>query len=238
MGGYGFVRLAIPLFPAGAHAVAPLVLALAAIGVVYGAFMALSQTDVKRLIAYSSVSHLALVVLGIFAFTTRGMTGGMFQMLAHGLSTGALFLLVGALYERRHTREVSELGGIAASAPRLAVCFVIATLASIALPFTCGFVGEFLILLGVFEAKHPYLAAAGASGAVLGAGYMLLVVRRVFYGEAKGENAHTPDLHGRELAYLIPVLAMTIVLGVTPRPFLERLEPSVERVVEQSKIGD
>jgi NADH-quinone oxidoreductase subunit M len=237
MGGYGFVRLAIPLFPAGAQLAAPFVLALAAVGVVYGSLMALSQSDVKRLIAYSSVSHLALVVLGIFVFTTRGITGGMFQMLAHGLSTGALFLLVGCLYERRHTREVADLGGIAASAPRLAACFVIATLASIALPFTCGFVGEFLILLGVFEAKHPYLAAAAASGAVLGAGYMLLVVRGIFFGEAKGANAHTPDLQGRELAFLIPVLALAVLLGVTPRPFLERLEPSVQHVLDEARIG-
>lgn len=236
MGGYGFVRFAIPLFPDGARLAAPTIMALAAIGVIYGALMALSQTDVKRLVAYSSVSHLALVVLGIFAFNTRGITGSMFQMLSHGLSTGALFLLIGCVYERRHTREVAELGGIAASAPRLATCFVIATFASIALPFTCGFVGEFLILLGVFEARHPWLAAAGASGAILGAGYMLLVVRRVFYGEAKGENAHTPDVTGRELAYLVPVLAMAIVLGVAPKPFLDRLEPSVQRVVDQAHL--
>ena len=236
MGGYGFVRLAIPFFPDGAHLAAPAILALAAIGVIYGALMALAQTDMKKLVAYSSVSHLALVILGIFAFTTRGITGGVFQMLSHGLSTGALFLLIGCVYERRHTREVAELGGIAASAPRLATLFVIATLASIALPFTCGFVGEFLILLGVFEAKHVYLAAAGASGAVLGAAYMLLVVRRIFFGEAKGDNAHTPDVNGRELAYLTPVLAMAIVLGISPQPFLDRLQPSVQRVVDQARI--
>lgn len=235
MGGYGLVRIAIPFFPAGAHEAAPAICVLAAIGVVYGALMALSQSDVKRLVAYSSVSHLALVVLGIFVFQTQALAGSIYQMISHGLTTGALFLLIGAVYERRHTREVAELGGIARSAPRLAAAFVIAALGSIALPATSGFVGEFLILLGVMQSHHPWLAAAGASGAVLGAAYMLIVVRRVFFGEAKGENAHVADLCGRELAYVVPVLAFTILLGVCPKPFLDRLTPSVERVVESSR---
>jgi NADH-quinone oxidoreductase subunit M len=237
MGGYGFVRLAIPLFPQGALAAAPLIVALAAIGVVYGSLMALSQTDVKRLIAYSSVAHLALVVLGIFAFTSFGIAGGVFQMLAHGLSTGALFLLVGCIYERRHTREVSELGGLAKAAPRLATCFVIASFASVALPTTSGFVGEFLILLGGFQA-HLYLATAVAAlGGILGAGYMLLVTRRVMFGEAKGENARISDLQPRELAFLTPVLAMIFVLGLWPKPFLDRIGPSVDRVAASVKEG-
>ncbi|HZV01627.1 MAG TPA: NADH-quinone oxidoreductase subunit M [Planctomycetota bacterium] len=230
MGGYGFVRLAIPLFPQGALAAAPVIVWLAAIGVVYGSFMALSQTDVKRLIAYSSVAHLALVVLGIFAFTTFGLAGGVFQMLAHGLSTGALFLLVGCIYERRHTREVGELGGLAYPAPRLATCFVIASFASIALPTTSGFVGEFLILLGGFKAHLYGATAVAALGSILGAGYMLLVTRRVFFGEARGENARVSDLSARELAYLAPVIVMIFVLGLCPRPFLDRIGPSVERV--------
>ncbi len=230
MGGYGFVRLAIPLFPHGAVACAPTIIALAATGVVYGSLMALSQTDVKRLIAYSSVAHLALVVLGIFAFTSIGIAGGVYQMLAHGLSTGALFLLVGCIYERRHTREVSELGGLAAPAPRLAACFVIASFASVALPTTSGFVGEFLILLGGFKA-HLYAATAVAAlGGILGAGYMLLVTRRVFFGEAKGENARIADLQTREIVFLSPVIIMIFVLGLCPKPFLDRIGPSVDRV--------
>jgi NADH-quinone oxidoreductase subunit M len=230
MGGYGFVRLAIPLFPEGAIAAAPTIVALAATGVVYGSLMALSQSDVKRLIAYSSVAHLALVVLGIFAFTSLGIAGGVYQMLAHGLSTGALFLLVGCIYERRHTREVAELGGLAGPAPRLAACFVIASFASVALPTTSGFIGEFLILLGGFKAHLYGATAVAALGGILGAGYMLLVTRRVFFGEARGENAHIKDLQGRELAFLAPVIVMIFVLGLCPKPFLDRIGPSVDRV--------
>lgn len=230
MGGYGFVRLAIPLFPEGARTAAPYILTLAAIGVVYGSLMALAQTDVKRLIAYSSVAHLALVVFGIFAFTTIGIAGGVYQMLAHGLSTGALFLLVGCVYERRHTREVAELGGLAKPAPRMATCFVIASFASVALPTTSGFVGEFLILLGAFKAKLYWSTAVAMLGAILGAGYMLLVTRRVFFGEAKGENARISDLNGREIAYMTPVIIMIFVLGLWPKPFLDRIAPAIERV--------
>jgi NADH-quinone oxidoreductase subunit M len=230
MGGYGFLRFGLPLFPEGAAQVAPWALALAAVGVIYGSLMALAQDDMKRLIAYSSVSHLAIVILGTFAFTPRAIAGGVFQMISHGLSTGALFLIFGALYERRHTRTIADMGGIASSAPALAACFVVATLASIALPGTSGFVGEFLVILGVFEAQHPWLAAAAASGAVLGAAYMLLVVRRVFFGEAKGENEHVPDLNAREWIYIVPVLAMAIVLGVFPGPFLSRIERAVDPI--------
>ncbi|MEZ0228663.1 MAG: NuoM family protein [Planctomycetota bacterium] len=231
MGGYGFVRFAIPLFPDGARAHAPLIVALAAIGVVYGSLMALSQTDVKRLIAYSSVAHLALVMLGIFALTTFGVAGGLYQMLAHGLSTGALFLLVGCIYERRHTRKVAELGGLARPAPRLATCFVIASFASVALPTTSGFVGEFLILLGAFKAKLYWSTAVAMTGAILGAGYMLLVTRRVFFGEAKGENARISDMNAREIAYMTPVILMIFVLGLYPKPFLDRMAPAIDRVV-------
>jgi NADH-quinone oxidoreductase subunit M len=230
MGGYGLLRFALPLFPSGAIVVAPWALTLAAIGVVYGSLMALAQDDVKRLIAYSSVSHLALVVLGTFAFTPRAIAGGVFQMLSHGLSTGALFLAFGALYERRHTRKIAELGGIARPAPALATAFVIATLASIALPGTSGFVGEFLVIFGVYEGHHPWLAATAASGAILGAAYMLLVVKRVFFGEATGENEHVRDLNGRELTYLVPVLGMSILLGVCPTPFLSKLERAVQPI--------
>lgn len=238
MGGYGFLRFCMPLFPEGARALAPLLAWLGAAGVVYGAFMALAQADLKRLIAYSSVSHLGLVVAGLFAGLTvapdvyradghaRALAGSVFQMIAHGLSTGALFFLVGAIYDRRHTKLIEKLGGLARPAPVLATCFVMATLASVALPGTAGFVGEFLILLGIFE-NTPAMAAVGATGMVLGAAYMLYAVQRVFFGPATGENDHVEDLDGVELAGLVPLLVAMFALGLFPGPFLARLEPAL-----------
>ncbi|MCW8137560.1 MAG: NADH-quinone oxidoreductase subunit M [Planctomycetota bacterium] len=238
MGGYGFLRFCMPLFPEGARELAPLLAWLGAGGVVYGALMALAQSDLKRLIAYSSVSHLGLVVAGLFAGLTaapehyhqaghaRAMAGAVFQMIAHGLSTGALFYLVGAIYERRHTKLIGKLGGLARPAPVLATCFVMATLASIALPGTAGFVGEFLILLGVFE-NNPAMAAVGATGMVMGAAYMLYAVQRVFFGPATGENDHIEDLDAVELVGLAPLLLAAFALGLFPGPFLDRLEPAL-----------
>lgn len=240
MGGYGLMRFALPFFPAGVIALAPLVGKLAVIGVIYGALMALAQTDMKRLIAYSSVSHLALVVLGIvslqsveggFAPTAEGLNGAVYQMLAHGLSTGALFLLVGFIYERRHTRRLAELGGIAKSAPMLAAVFVVTTMASIAVPGTAGFVGEFLILIGAIKA-NPYLGVPAATGVVLGAAYMLWLVKRVFYGPAEGENSVVEDLNAREWVVLAPFLALMIVMGVCPGPFLSRLAVPIEQIIK------
>ena len=206
---------------------------------IYGAFMARAQTDLKKLIAYSSVSHLGLVVVGIFAGLAavgdgyvaaghaRALTGSIFQMVAHGLSTGALFFLVGCVYDRRHTKKIADLGGLARSAPCMATCFVIATLASVALPGTAGFVGEILILLGVFE-NQPTFAVLGAFGMVLGAAYMLWAIQRVFFGPAEGPNQTMEDLDGVELVGLIPLLAAAIVMGLCPGPFLDRLAPAVE----------
>ena len=238
MGGYGFLRFCMPLFPQGARELAPLLAWLGAAGVVYGAFMALAQVDLKRLVAYSSISHLGLVVAGLFAGLTvapeafradghaRALAGSVFQMIAHGLSTGALFFLVGSIYDRRHTKLIERLGGLARPAPLLATCFVMATLGSVALPGTAGFVGEFLILLGIFE-NTPAMAAVGATGMVLGAVYMLYAVQRVFFGPATGENAEVTDLDGVELAGVVPLLLATLALGLFPGPFLARLEPAL-----------
>jgi len=234
MGGYGFLRFVLPMFPLGAAALAPLVGILAVIGIVYGSMMALAQDDMKRLIAYSSVGHLAMVVLGIFALNRAGLVGGIYQMLSHGLSTGALFLLVGFIYERRHTRELGKLGGIARSAPGMATAFMISTLAAIAVPGTSGFVGEFLILLGAFRA-NAVLGAIAASGVVLGAAYMLWLMKRVFFGPAEGDNARVEDLTAREWAVLTPLLALMLIMGLIPGPFLARLERAVDPILAALK---
>ncbi len=237
MGGYGFLRFCLPLFPDGAEQLGPMICALGVIGVIYGALMAIAQKDLKSLIAYSSISHLGLVVVGIFAgvgaVSVQGqeghvlaITGSVFQMVAHGLSTGALFFLVGCIYDRRHTKLISDLGGLAKPAPVLATCFVLATLASIALPTTAGFVGEILILIGVFE-NNKLLAALCATGMVLGAVYMLWAVQRVFFGPAEGENATMEDIGAIELAGVIPLIVGGFVLGLRPGPFLECLEPAI-----------
>jgi NADH-quinone oxidoreductase subunit M len=231
MGGYGLLRFALPFFPKGMAILAPGIGLLAVIGVIYGALMALAQSDLKRLIAYSSVSHLALVVLGILTGNTAGMVGGIFQMLAHGLSTGGLFLLVGMLYERRHTRELKAYGGIARSAPWLTTMFLMTTMASIAVPGTCGFIGEFSILLGTFQ-WHKGYAVFAASGVVLGAAYMLWLVRRVFWGEAKGENLEVADLNLREWIIMVPMVGLMLGLGLFPGPFITRLEVAVKPIIE------
>jgi len=190
------------------------------------------QDDVKKLVAYSSVSHLGFVMLGLFAFNTLGWTGGIYQMLSHGLSTGALFLLVGVLYERRHTRAISEYGGIASVMPAYAFVFMVVTFSSIGLPGLNGFVGEFLVLLGSFE-RSPWMTAAAATGVVLGAVYMLWMVQRVLFGPLENEaNKNLPDLTRREWAYLAPILVLIVVMGVLPGPFLAVLEPSVDRILE------
>ena len=236
MGGYGFLRFCLPLFPAGAEQLATGICALGAIGVIYGALMAMAQKDLKSLIAYSSISHLGLVVVGIFVGVRIGatsfdghvlaVTGSVFQMVAHGLSTGALFFLVGCIYDRRHTKKISDLGGLAKPAPVLATCFVLATLASIALPTPAGFVGEILILIGVFE-NSKLFAVLCATGMVLGAVYMLWAVQRVFFGPAEGENATMQDIGAIELAGVVPLLVGGFVLGLKPGPFLDRLEPAI-----------
>jgi NADH-quinone oxidoreductase subunit M len=233
MGAYGLIRFSIPLFPDAARELLPFVIALAVIGIIYGALVAMMQKDLKRLIAYSSVAHLGFVVLGLFVGTIQGMSGGILQMVNHGLSTGALFMLVGALYDRRHTRMISDFGGLAKSVPILSGVFLFVALSSLGLPGLNGFVGEFLILLGTFFAYRWWVIPA-AFGVVLAAVYLLWAYQRVFHGElAAEENRILPDLNLREVAMLGPVVALIVFIGVYPKPFLDRIEPSAERVVQQ-----
>jgi NADH-quinone oxidoreductase subunit M len=232
MGTYGFLRYAMPLFPDAARAATPLLTVLALVGIVYAALVAMVQDDVKKLVAYSSVSHLGFVILGLFAFNTSGIEGAIYVMLAHGLSTSALFLLVGVLYERRHTRLIGEYGGIARSMPLFSALFLVTTLASIGLPALSGFIGEFLVLFGTFEVS-PARAAIAATGVVLGAVYMLWMVRRVFFGPITSDaNRNLPDVSLRELAVILPLLAGMVYLGVRPAPLLDRMRPAVERHIE------
>ncbi|WP_448382855.1 NADH-quinone oxidoreductase subunit M [Desulfosoma sp.] len=233
MGTYGFLRFNLPLFPDASVFFMPLMIALALVGIIYGAFMCLVQKDLKRLIAFSSVSHLGFVILGIFSFTLQGVQGGVLQMINHGLSTGALFLLVGMLYERRHTRLIADFGGLSTPVPAFTTFFMIATLASIGLPGLNGFVGEFLILLGTFHVK-PVWAVLGATGVILAAWYMLWMVQRVFYGTVThAENATLRDLVPREIGLLVPVVAMMVWIGVAPTPFLQKSEPAVAHALRK-----
>jgi NADH-quinone oxidoreductase subunit M len=230
LGGFGFLRYSLPLFPHAARSAVPFVVALALIGIVYGAIVCAMQRDLKRLIAYSSISHLGFVILGIFVFTIQGLQGGTLQMISHGLSTGALFLLVGILYERRHTREIADFGGLAAVTPVYAGVFLIVALSSLGLPGLNGFVGEFLVILGAF-ARQKAWAVVAATGVILAALYLLWAYQRVFHGPIEiEENRNVRDLSFREGLALVPLLAGILLIGVWPKPFLERMEPSLERV--------
>ncbi|PID78806.1 NADH-quinone oxidoreductase subunit M [bacterium DOLJORAL78_65_58] len=236
MGTYGMLRFAMPLFPEGVHFFAPTIGILSVIGIIYGALVALVQPDVKKLVAYSSVSHLGFVVLGLFSLTPLGVAGGIFQMLAHGLSTGALFLLVGVIYERRHTREISEFGGLAHGMPVYATVFMIATLASVGLPGMAGFIGEFMILFGTFGsatlAGGKAMAILAATGVVLGAIYMLWMYQRVFLGKLSNEkNKNLPDLSLREIVVLAPIVVFIFWLGVRPGLILDKVEASIEHTL-------
>jgi len=233
MGTYGLLRFAIPLFPDAAREMVPIVMSLAIIGIVYGALVAIMQKDLKRLVAYSSIAHLGFVVLGMFVGTIQGMSGGILQMVNHGLSTGALFMLVGALYDRRHTRLIADYGGLAKTVPVLAGVFLFVTMSSIGLPGLNGFIGEFLILLGTFFG-YQWWAVPATFGVVLAAIYLLWAYRRVFHGPVTNEaNASLPDMGAREWLMLAPVMALILLIGVYPQPFLDRIEPSAEKVVSQ-----
>jgi NADH-quinone oxidoreductase subunit M len=239
MGTYGFLRWAMPLFPEAAIAFTPLILALGATGVIYGALVALVQPDMKKLIAYSSVSHLGYVMLGLFALNVESASGAVLQMINHGISTGALFLLVGILYERRHTRDIAAFGGLAKRMPMYAALFLFVTLSSIGLPGTNGFVGEFLILLGTYRVA-PIAGVLGAFGVVLGAIYMLWLYQRVALGPVTNpENEKVTDASWREVGYLLPAIAAILFIGVYPKPLLDRIEPSVQATIEriQRKAG-
>ncbi|MGH7934377.1 MAG: complex I subunit 4 family protein, partial [Candidatus Binataceae bacterium] len=231
MGTYGFLRFAIPLFPEIAIEATPIFLTLAVIGIIYGALVAMVQPDLKRLVAYSSVSHLGFVMLGIFALDTQGVEGAIYQMLNHGISTGALFLLVGMLYLRRHTHEISEFGGLWRSIPMYAGLFMVVMLASIGLPGLNGFVGEFLILLGAFMDQRIF-AIFAVLGLILGALYMLWAYERVLWGPiTKAINQTLHDLTPREIAVMVPIVALMLFMGLYPKPLLNRMEPSVNLVL-------
>ncbi len=240
LGTYGFLRFAIPLFPIAAYEAIPLIAGLAVVGIIYGAMVALPQPDMKRLVAYSSVSHLGFVMLGLYAFNNAGVSGSVLQMINHGLSTGALFLLVGFIYERRHTRLIEEYGGLWSVTPVFASLFLVVTLSSIGLPGTNGFVGEFLILLGAFRSQ-PWMAAVATLGVVLGAVYMLRMYKRVFFGEVTNEeNRKLVDLSAREIAVIAPLVVLIFVIGLYPKPFLARIEPTAKVYLEQieAKAGE
>jgi NADH-quinone oxidoreductase subunit M len=232
MGTYGFLRFCFPLFPEATVHFIPLFSVLAIIGIIYGAFVALVQKDVKSLVAYSSVSHLGFVMLGLFALNMQSLQGSILQMLNHGVSTGALFLLVGMIYERRHTRLISDFGGISRVMPVFAAFFMIVTLSSIGLPGTNGFVGEFLILLGTFRENWLY-AAFGATGIILAAVYMLWMYQRVMFGTVdKPENEKLNDLSWREKLILVPIVVMIFWIGIYPSTFTSRMEASVAKLME------
>ncbi len=232
MGTYGFLRFAIPLFPAAAFAAVPLISILAVVGIIYGALMCLMQTDLKRLIAYSSVSHLGYVMLGMFAFNLQGLEGSVYQMLNHGISTGGLFLIVGMIYERRHTRMIADFGGLSKPMPVLATFFMIVTLSSIALPGTNGFVGEFLILLGAFRSNMLY-GILGTTGVILGAAYMLWMFQRVMFGSVtKDENRNLIDLDRREIGILATIVLFVFLMGIYPSPFFRKMDATTAGYLE------
>jgi NADH-quinone oxidoreductase subunit M len=239
MGTYGFVRFALPFFPEATVQLLPWMLALSVIGIVYGALVAMMQPDMKKLIAYSSVSHLGFCMLGVFVLNEPGINGAVMQMLNHGISTGALFLIVGLIYERRHTRMIKDLGGLSARMPVYAAIYAIITMSSIGLPGLNGFIGEFLILQGTWlHEQYWWLAFFAATGMVLGAAYMLWLYQRVMFGKAEGENEHVVDLNWREKATLIPLVVLAFWIGIYPAPFLRIIEKPVKFIVQHYEQSD
>ncbi|MEL6984154.1 MAG: NADH-quinone oxidoreductase subunit M, partial [Actinomycetota bacterium] len=239
LGTYGLLRFGVYLFPEVVRDLAPLFLTLGVIGIVYGAAVATMQSDLKRLVAYSSVAHMGFIVLGIFALNSQGLQGAVIQMVSHGVSTGALFILVGWIYERRHTREIAALGGLQKSAPIMAAVFTLVMLSSIGLPGLNGFVGEFLILLGAFSSAR-WWAVIAVTGVILAALYLLWAYQRVFHGPAEGENATMADLRPSELLGIMPLLALIVFMGIYPKPVLERIEPAVDVLIAhvEDKVDD
>jgi len=237
MGTYGILHFCLPMFPSASRTCAPWIAVLSIIGIVYGALVCLVQPNMKKLVAYSSVSHLGFVVLGIFSFTQLGLDGAVYQMLNHGISTGALFALVGLLYERKHSLVIADYGGVATAAPWLATAFLITTLASIGLPVLNNFVGEFLVLQGVAIANFTW-AIYAALGVILSACYMLWLYQRVFYGELSEDvRAHMPDLNLREWAVVVPLIAMMVWMGVYSQTFLPPVTKATAQVLDQTQVN-
>ncbi|MDH5526954.1 MAG: NADH-quinone oxidoreductase subunit M [Nitrospirota bacterium] len=234
MGAYGFLRFCLPMLTEASLSLTPFILTLSVVAIIYGAYMALAQTDIKKLIAYSSVSHMGFVTIGMFVYNQLGIEGAIMQMVNHGVTTGALFLCVGIIYDRRHTRDLSEYGGLAKTMPMFATCFVIFSMASIGLPGTNGFIGEFMVLLGAFTYDR-LTGVLAATGIVLGAVYMLYLVARMIWSECSNpENQKLTDLSLREFTILAPLVVLTFVIGLYPAPFLEVMHVSVEHLINQT----
>ena len=237
MGTYGFVRFSLPLFPVAAVEFSPLVFGLALAGILYGALVAMVQKDIKKLVAYSSVAHLGFVMLGMFALNVEGLEGSILQMVNHGISTGALFFLAGMIYERRHSRLIEAYGGLARVVPLFAAILTIVSLSSIALPGTNGFVGEFLVLLGSFR-TYPIATALATTGVIVAAAYLLPALQRVIFNPlTQEESKRLPDLTPRELIVLVPLLVCILWIGIYPKPFLRRMEPSARQFIELVRPG-
>ncbi len=236
MGAYGFLRFSLPILPEASKAMTPVMLTLSVIAIIYGAVICLAQTDLKRLIAYSSVSHMGFVTLGIFALNLQGMEGGILQMINHGVVTGALFLSVGAIYDRTHTRQIADYGGVASVMPVYATAFMIFTLASIGLPATNGFIGEFLIILGGFTANQ-WAGVLAATGIIIGAGYMLWLYQRVFFMEVNQKVAGLNDIDAREIITLLPMVLLIFWIGIYPNTFLGFMHESVNHLLERVNSG-
>ena len=233
MGAYGFLRFSLPMLPQASQNFAPLMFALGVIAVIYTSLVALAQTDMKKLIAYSSVAHMGVVVIGIFTFNAQGIQGALFQMLSHGIVSAALFLCVGVIYDRMHTREIARYGGLAVRMPAYAIVFMLFTMASIGLPGTAGFVGEFLVLVGAFKVSF-WLALLGSMGMILGAGYALYLYRRVIFGSLTRDDLKSIlDLSPREIAVFAPLVALTLWMGIYPSSFTQFFDASVHAMVEQ-----
>lgn len=238
VGAYGFLRFAMPLFPEAVEVFRTWIMLLGVVGIVYGAFLALAQTNMKRLVAYSSVSHMGYIMLGLFALNEAGITGGIYQMIAHGLTTGGLFLVVGMLYERRHVLEIESYGGLANVTPRLAAAFMVVVLGSAALPGLCGFVGEFLVLLGAARVSWIW-ATVGGLGVILGAAYLLVLYKGLMFGPVRNrQNEGLLDLNLRERVVIVPVLVLIVIFGLFPDPVIRRVKPAVGLVLKRIEVVD
>ena len=237
MGGYGFLRFSLPMFPSATEMFAPLVFTMSIVAIIYTSLVALAQEDMKKLIAYSSVAHMGFVTMGIFTLTHQGVEGGIFQMISHGVVSGALFLCVGVVYDRMHTREIAAYGGLVNRMPLYAACFMVFTLANVGLPGTSGFIGEFLTMLGAYL-HNSWLAIFSATGVILSAAYALFLYRRIIFGALVKPSLQTiQDLTGREIALLAPLVVITILLGVYPKPVLDVTTPAVAKLIADNKTA-
>jgi NADH-quinone oxidoreductase subunit M len=237
MGGYGFLRFSVPMFPSATEMFAPLVFVMSVVAIIYTSLVALAQEDMKKLIAYSSVAHMGFVTMGIFTLTHQGVEGGIFQMLSHGVVSGALFLCVGVVYDRMHTREIAAYGGLVNRMPLYAACFMVFTLANVGLPGTSGFVGEFLTMLGAFL-HNSWIAIFAATGVILSAAYALFLYRRIIFGALVKPTLQTiQDLSAREIAILAPLVVITIAMGVYPKPVFDVTTPAVAKLIQDSKTA-